>query len=142
MRYALFILYVKDQQASRDFYCQVLGLEPSLDVPGMTEFRLTDSAVLGLMPQDGIAKLICPEPDGQGLASGLPCPSIGHGIPRCELYLPSPDPSAALARAVAAGGSLLSAQSDRSWGESVGYAADLDGHVLAFAQDPGLAPAA
>jgi catechol 2,3-dioxygenase-like lactoylglutathione lyase family enzyme len=51
MRYAMFILYVRDQQTSRDFYARTLGLEPVLDVPGMTEFQLTDSAILGLMPE-------------------------------------------------------------------------------------------
>ncbi len=36
----MFILYVSDQQVSRDFYAAGLGLEPVLDVPGMTEFNL------------------------------------------------------------------------------------------------------
>ena len=31
-----FILYVRDQRASADFYRQVLAVEPTLDVPGMT----------------------------------------------------------------------------------------------------------
>jgi catechol 2,3-dioxygenase-like lactoylglutathione lyase family enzyme len=45
------ILYVADQKRSRDFYRNILGIEPSLDVPGMTEFPLTDNASLGLMPE-------------------------------------------------------------------------------------------
>jgi len=35
-----FILYVKDQARSREFYAIVLGMAPRLDVPGMTEFGL------------------------------------------------------------------------------------------------------
>lgn len=37
---AEFILYVADQARSRDFYRTVLATEPTLDVPGMTEFDL------------------------------------------------------------------------------------------------------
>ena len=37
---AHFILYVADQAAAARFYCRALGLTPSLDVPGMTEFDL------------------------------------------------------------------------------------------------------
>lgn len=133
MRYALFILYVKDQKASRDFYCRVLEREPVLDVPGMTEFRLTESSLLGLMPEAGIARLICPPPVGSAEHNGLPHPAAAKGTPRCELYLPSPDPDAALQRALDAGGRLISAATRRTWGDVAGYATDLDGHVLAFA---------
>ena len=47
-----FILYVKDRQRSRDFYKVLLGLDPALDVPGMTEFDL-GGCKLGLMPEEG-----------------------------------------------------------------------------------------
>ncbi len=46
-----FILYVRDQAASARFYGSVLEQEPTLDVPGMTEFRLSAESVLGLMPE-------------------------------------------------------------------------------------------
>lgn len=45
-----FIFYVQDQARSTNFYAQVLTQTPSLNVPGMTEFVLTDGCVLGLMP--------------------------------------------------------------------------------------------
>ena len=51
-----FILYVADQNRSRNFYAQVLQKEPSLNVPGMTEFDLNETCKLGLMPENGIAK--------------------------------------------------------------------------------------
>lgn len=41
---AHFILYVSDQNRSAAFYGRVLGLKPQLDVPGMTEFRLSEGA--------------------------------------------------------------------------------------------------
>lgn len=33
------ILYVADQNRSTEFYKLVLGFEPQLNVPGMTEFK-------------------------------------------------------------------------------------------------------
>ena len=125
LRYCEFILYVADQAASREFYRAVLGLEPRLDVPGMTEFELTSSAVLGLMPIAGIRRL---------LGDAILDPQLAGSIPRCELYLPADDPQAMLERVVAAGGKLLSPAQPRNWGDVVAYGADLDGHVLAFAK--------
>lgn len=42
------ILYVADQNKSRDFYKHILGVDPILDVPGMTEFKMSESHVLAL----------------------------------------------------------------------------------------------
>jgi len=127
MQFAMFILYVADQQASRDFYQTVLRRDPVLDVPGMTEFLLTDTALLGLMPGAGIKRL---------LGAPLPDPAQGTGIPRAELYIPVEDSQSALDQAVSAGAALLSPAAPRSWGDTVAYAMDLDGHVLAFAERP------
>lgn len=125
MRYAMFILYVRDQQASRDFYAKVLQLEPTLDVPGMTEFELNGAAFLGLMPEAGIRRL---------LGEAIDDPALAGGRPRCELYLPVDDPQAYFDRLVAAGGRLLSPVQARNWGDDAGYGADPDGHVVAFAR--------
>lgn len=72
------ILYVADQQASTEFYAYVLDMEPTLNVPGMTEFSLSETCVLGLMPEAGIKKL---------LGTNLPDPATARGIPRAEVYL-------------------------------------------------------
>jgi predicted enzyme related to lactoylglutathione lyase len=114
-----FILYVHDQGRAASFYETVLGTSPTLDVPGMTEFDL-GGVTLGLMPMQDIREL-------------LPGVAPGRGQ-RCELYLRRADADALLARAVAAGGRLLSPVSRRPWGEDVGYALDVDGHVLAVAR--------
>jgi predicted enzyme related to lactoylglutathione lyase len=53
-----FILYVADQARSAAFYAKVLCVEPRLDVPGMSEFVLPGGAVLGLMPEAGIRRLL------------------------------------------------------------------------------------
>ncbi len=120
-----FILYVADQQLSTRFYTAVLGRAPELDVPGMTEFRLGDGCVLGLMPEAGIRRL---------LGKALPDPSGARGIPRSELYLRVDDPGAYHRRALANGGRELSPLLDRDWGDRAAYSLDPDGHVLAFAE--------
>jgi len=120
-----FILYTSDQNASTRFYSQVLGLQPRLHVPGMTEFDLPGGAVLGLMPEAGIKRL---------LGDALPDPAAAHGIPRAELYLVVDDASLLHERALAAGASELSPVERRDWGHAAGYLLDSDGHVLAFAQ--------
>lgn len=113
------ILYVADQARAQAFYQAVLDAVPSLNVPGMTEFDL-GGVTLGLMPSDDIVQLV------PGLDSGT-----GQ---RCELYLRRSEAAPMLARIVAAGGRLLSDLQPRPWGETVGYALDLDGHVLAVAE--------
>ena len=118
------ILYVRDQERSRGFYGRVLGVEPSLHVPGMTEFSLNDGCVLGLMPEKGIKRL---------LGASLPDPELGSGIPRAEIYLRVADPGSYHSRALAAGARELSALTPRDWGDVAAYSLDPDGHVLAFA---------
>lgn len=118
---AHFILYVRDQAASREFYAHVLGLSPTLDVPGMTEFELGSDAVLGLMPESGIAKLL-----------GID-PTAVRGAGRAELYLVVADPAGHHARALAAGARELSPLAVRDWGHRAAYSLDADGHVIAFA---------
>ncbi|MFH1321359.1 MAG: VOC family protein [Bacteroidota bacterium] len=125
MRETIFIIYVSNQEKSRDFYKEILEIEPVLDVPGMTEFQLTDNCKLGIMPENGIAKI---------LKNKVPHPETGNGIPRCELYLSVDDPGNYYNRLVKAGGKGISKTSLRSWGEYVAYGADIDGHIVAFAK--------
>lgn len=120
-----FIIYVEDQQKSTRFYENVLQIKPSLNVPGMTEFKLADNLKLGIMPENGIAKII---------TTHLPHPNKGNGIPRCELYLKVKNPDEYIARGIELGGIFISEFQHRDWGDNVGYIADLDGHILAFAE--------
>ena len=120
-----FILYVADQAASTAFYKRVFDAEPTLDVPGMTTFRLPGGAELGLMPEAGIKRL---------LGKALPDPGAGNGIPRAEVYLTvGADAEAWHRRALEAGAKELSPMEPRDWGDLAAYAMDPDGHVLAFA---------
>jgi catechol 2,3-dioxygenase-like lactoylglutathione lyase family enzyme len=119
------ILYVADQNKSRDFYAAVLGVRPTLDVPGMTEFELNDGCVLGLMPEKGIKHL---------LGEKLPDPALGAGTPRAELYLTVEDPAAYHARALKAGAAELAPLKPMNWGDMAAYSLDPDAHVLVFAK--------
>jgi predicted enzyme related to lactoylglutathione lyase len=121
----MIILYVADQRRSCSFYMAVLGKEPILDVPGMTEFELNDKTLLGLMPESGIEKI---------LGDKLPPPSKGSGIPRCELYLSVPDVVKAFDNLIGTGGKSISPPEMRNWGHFAAYGADPDGNVIAFAQ--------
>lgn len=119
-----FILYVSNQEKSRDFYQILLQQKPSLDVSGMTEFTLNDFVKIGLMPNDGIAKIITPK---------LPHPTSGIGIPRCELYLQVDNIETIFEEAKQAGATEISPITLRDWGDYVGYISDFDGHVIALA---------
>jgi len=121
-----FILYVENQQESTVFYEYLFQQKAILNVPGMTEFRLAENVKLGLMPNDGIAKI---------LIKKTPHPSKGKGIPRCELYLKVPNPQVYMSRGIEKGGLLISRLTQRDWGDKVGYISDIDGHILAFAKE-------
>ena len=117
---AYFILYVQDKKASASFYGEVLAQEPILDVPGITEYRLTDTDILGLIPIESARRLI-----------GDVFPTTSN-VPKAELYVLVDDPEAYHARALRAGAKELSPMQLRNWGHRAAYSVDRDGHVLAF----------
>lgn len=119
------ILYVNNQEKSSAFYQKILRQNPSLNVPGMTEFILSEFSKIGLMPNKGIAKIITPP---------MPHPDLGNGIPRCELYFYVENIEFEFENAIASGAQLISPITDRDWGDKVCYFADPDGHIIAFAQ--------
>jgi catechol 2,3-dioxygenase-like lactoylglutathione lyase family enzyme len=102
----MIIIYVSDQQKSRAFYQAVLENEPVLDVPGMTEFELPGGLLLGIMPEDGITRI---------LGDAVPHPGTGNGIPRCELYLPVHDPDGAYKKLIQKGEATVPGELFHSW---------------------------
>ena len=120
-----FILYVKDQARSAEFYARVLDRQPSVNARGITKFTLSETCVLGLIPEAGVKGL---------LGSRLPNPAHASGIPRSEVYLYVENPSVFHRRVIEAGGYELSELAEREWGDRAAYCLDLDGHVLAFAE--------
>jgi predicted enzyme related to lactoylglutathione lyase len=123
-----FILYVADQSRSTRFYAALLGVEPTLDVLGMTEFTLSPTCKLGLMSETSIARIV---------SGPLPHPASASGVPRCEVYLMVEDIDLACDRAELAGAVLVNPLSDRDWGHRVVYYVDPDGHVIALAVEVG-----
>ncbi len=119
------ILYVENQESSTEFYKKLFRKEPVLNVPGMTEFYLNDHCKLGLMPNNGIAKI---------LNNQTPHPNEGTGIPRCELYLYVDHIETEFNNAVKIGSKVISPVSYRDWGDKVCYLSDEDGHIIAFAE--------
>lgn len=119
------ILYVEDQDKSTSFYKNVLAIEPHLNVPGMTEFELSNGTTLGLMPGTGIKKL---------LDDKIENPNKSSEIPRAELYLLVDEPQKYFSRALLHGAKELSELLTRDWGDKAAYCLDIDGYILAFAR--------
>ncbi|MBN8642481.1 MAG: lactoylglutathione lyase [Flavobacteriales bacterium] len=119
------ILYVNDQQKSTLFYEKLFRKSADLNVPGMTEFIINNHCKLGLMPNDGIAKIITP---------ALPHPKLGNGIPRCELYFIVENLQEEYENVKKLNTTIISEIEPRNWGDTAFYFADLDGHVIAFAE--------
>lgn len=119
------ILYVSDKNRSTEFYKKLLAIEPQLDVPGMTEFKLSENHVLGLMPEKGIKKL---------LGDKIVAPRPTSEFPKAELYFRIDNPEQIFKRALELGAKELSPIQARDWGDRAGYVMDFDGYVLAFAQ--------
>ncbi|WP_234110677.1 MULTISPECIES: VOC family protein [Chryseobacterium] len=119
------IFYVENKQQSTEFYERILGRKADLNVPGMTEFRISDDFVLGLMPNSGIAKILGDE---------TPNPSSGKGIPRCELYLYVADVDKVYMEIRSFNIKIISPLEKRNWGDYSFYFSDLDGHIIAFAE--------
>lgn len=119
------ILFVNDQELSRNFYQGIFRQPADLDVPGMTEFILNDNCRIGLMPNRGITQI---------LGNKILNPDSGNGIPRCELYFYVDDIQLEFDNAVKNGAKLISPIEERNWGDTACYFADPDGHIFAFAK--------
>ncbi|MGZ5291951.1 MAG: VOC family protein [Actinomycetota bacterium] len=120
---ALVILAVGDLAASRDFYERAFGWRATVETPIYVEFMLASGMRVGIYEREGF-----------GRNTGVVPEAIPDGaLAPCELYLLVDDVDAALERVVAAGGRLLDAAAERSWGDVAAYAADPDGTVLALA---------
>ncbi len=115
------ILYVDDQTKSKKLYEVVLGSKPVLDVPGMTEFELSSTHSIGLMPRKNIHKIIT------GDMSGL---KDYHNAPVTELYLYIDEPEEVIENSLHQGAKLLCPLKIRNWGDEVAYLMDFDGHVI------------
>jgi len=119
------ILYVSNQEESSKFYQKIFRKKPDLNVPGMTEFIISDNCKIGLMPNKGIAKI---------LNDKTPHPDSANGIPRCELYFYVENLQLEFDNAINGNAKLISPIAHRDWGDKVCYFSDPDGHIIAFAE--------
>jgi uncharacterized protein len=126
---SLVTLGVTDVRRSTAFY-QALGWPlSSASVPGEVSFFRTAGGLLGLFGVDSLAEdsrqetiVLGPGYRGFSLAINLASPA---------------EVDAAVADAVAAGGTVLKAPEEVFWGGYSGYFADPDGHAWEVAHNPG-----
>lgn len=119
------IIYVNDQAVSTRFYTRILNKEPRLNLPGMTEFELTEKSVLGLMPAEGIKRV---------LNSKIKLPVKKENEPRAEIYLLVNNTEEYILRAKEAGAKILDELHERDWGHKAIYFEDPDGYIIALAE--------
>ncbi len=117
---------MQNQERSTQFYQKLLGCTARLNVPGMTEIDLTENSILGLMPYNGIAKL---------LADKIDEPTYKPRQPKAEIYLIVSNIEMYIKNADEAGAVLLDSLKLRDWGHNVVYYTDIDGYVIAFAEE-------
>ena len=123
----LVIMAVADLPRAQAFYASTFGWAMDVDTPVYVEFRLPAGMRLGLYRREGFARNV-------GVAPAEVPPGA---VAATELYLFPADLDAAIERAVAAGGRLLSALAGHDWGDDVAYLADPDGIVIALARSSG-----
>lgn len=115
-------LPIAERRVSLAFYQDAFGLTafggPSDDgVPEPLQFRLAGGLTMMLIPRGGFGWVI-------GAERTVAKPDTSE----CVLTLPVPDVDAAMAKAVAAGATVVTPQVQMPWGYS-GTIADPDGHV-------------
>jgi catechol 2,3-dioxygenase-like lactoylglutathione lyase family enzyme len=119
---ALVILAVDDLARARAFYAATLGWSATVEVPVYVELVGPGGMRLGLYDRERF---------GANFDEVVAAPPPGART--TELYFTVDDVDAAVEAARTAGARLLSAAAPRAWGDRVGYVADPDGNVIAFA---------
>lgn len=120
------ILYVANQSISTEFYSRLLNQKPILNVPGMTEFNLSENTILGLMPSSGVKKI---------LENKTVVYDSSEKIAKAELYIVVDKIQDYYDRAITLKTILLSEIKERDWGQKVVYFLDPDNYVIAIAEN-------
>jgi predicted lactoylglutathione lyase len=125
-RVSLITLGVRDVRASTAFY-GALGFEPSsASVDGEVTFFRTAGAILTVWGRDELAA-----------DANQPAAADGFGGTAVAINLDSrAEVDAAIAAAVAAGGTVPKPATATEWGGYSGYFADPDGHLWEVAHNP------
>jgi catechol 2,3-dioxygenase-like lactoylglutathione lyase family enzyme len=122
-RLALVIVAVEDLPRSLAFYRDITAWPVPVETPEYAELASPNGFRLGLYDRRSFGRNIkrVPEP-------------IAGPVATTELYLFVDDVDAHVTRAREAGARMLDEPSPRPWGDRVGYVADPDGYVVAFAR--------
>jgi catechol 2,3-dioxygenase-like lactoylglutathione lyase family enzyme len=123
-RVSLITLGTRDMEGLAGFY-QALGWARADSPDGVIAFDLIGQT-LGLYPLAALAQDI-----------GVPEDALGHGAVTLAHNVPAKeDVAPLLARAEAAGASILKPAQDVFWGGHHGYFADPEGHIWEIAWNP------
>jgi catechol 2,3-dioxygenase-like lactoylglutathione lyase family enzyme len=129
-RIDLITLGVPDLEQARRFYIDGLGWEPLLEVAGEVTFiQIGHSRVLALF---GAQDLV------EDIGGGPPADAArGAGVTLAQIVDSAPAVAEVVARAEAAGATVLKPAQDTSWGGHHGYFADPAGFMWEIAYNPG-----
>jgi catechol 2,3-dioxygenase-like lactoylglutathione lyase family enzyme len=131
-RLQLITLGVRDLPASKKFYKDGLGWKPLLEMDSVAFFQVGPALVLSLFGADELATDSA-MPDAATVARQAPGRmTIGHNMDS-EAGVDSE-----IAKAAAAGGTVLKPAQRAFWGGYHGFVADPDGFVWEIAYNPGL----
>jgi catechol 2,3-dioxygenase-like lactoylglutathione lyase family enzyme len=120
---ALVILAVEDVARSVAFYRGATGWTVAVETPVYVELTAPNGLRLGIYERSSFGKNINRVPE-----------RVAGPVATTELYLVVDDAvEPYLVRALELGATLLDEAADRGWGHRVGYVADPDGNVVAFA---------
>lgn len=125
-RISLVTLGVRDLRRAVEFYYGGLGWPLSSASTAEVAFFRTSGVVLALYPRD----LLAADANLPAAGSGFGGVTLAHNVAS------KAEADAALARASAAGATILKPAQDVFWGGYAGYFADPDGHVWEVAWNP------
>jgi catechol 2,3-dioxygenase-like lactoylglutathione lyase family enzyme len=127
-RLSFVTLAVDDLQATRQFYVDGLGWEPSVHVPGeVLMIKVADKVVLSLWSAAAFEEEIGQVRKG----GGIPPITLSHNVATKEGV------DRVLEQAEVAGADPVLAAREREWGGYSGYFADPDGYRWEIAYNPG-----
>ncbi len=128
-RLSFVTLGVRDLNRAVAFYRDGLGLETDTKYEGVA-FIPMGSVRLSLYPLDELAKDALLEPQDNAPSMPFPGFTLAHNVATRE------EVAGVIETAVAAGGTLVKAAQDASWGGVSGYFRDLDGYLWEVAWNP------
>jgi len=124
-RISMITLGVRDLATSVKFYEQGLGF-PRMESPPSVAFFTLNGTWLGLYGREALAEDATISPEGTGFAGF----SLAHNVES------EAEVDAVIARAVAAGATLVKKPQKVFWGGYSGYFSDPDGHLWEVAYNP------